>query len=363
MKRDLFCEFKHDINEKKLIAFGASRFLEVISENYKELELADKISYLIDSDANKINTKLSLANKMKTILPPQRLLEEKLENIVILISADKYAYEIYMQISNMIDISKAKIYILSLMIANHYDDSSIQYLEQNSENKIPKKIHCFWFSKEKKEGIVKECFESWKRNCPDYEICEWNADNYDVTKNEYAYNAFKNKSWASVTDYARMDILNQYGGIYLDLDVRLFKNLDVLLKNDMFIAFGPIREIEAATIGSIKGHPYLNKILKIYDDITIPSGRSVDLRYVQPVLLDRMFEECGFVINGKFQKKDNVTIYPRDLFSGRNWFTGENEYTDYALGVHECVGGWADKSMRQAKIDGYKNLEEIFFGE
>ena len=74
-------------------------------------------------------------------------------------------------------------------------------------------------------------------------------------------------------------------------------------------------------------------------------------------------EEYGFVINGKFQKKDNVTIYPRDLFSGRNWFTGENEYTDYALGVHECVGGWADKNMRQAKIDGYKKLEEIFFGE
>lgn len=363
MKRDLFNEFKEDIKNRKLIAFGASKFLEVIAENYKELELGEKINYLVDNNINKINTNMLVGGIQKQIKAPQKLLLEKLSDTVILISADKYAYEIYQQLIEMLDISKVRIYVLSLMIANHYDDISKPYLKQNGLDKIPKIIHCFWFSKEKKEGLVKECLESWKRNCPDYKICEWNADNYDVTKNEYAYNAFKNRNWASVTDYARLDILNQQGGIYLDLDVRLFKNLDVLLKNQMFIAFGPIRDIEAATIGAVKGHPYLKKMLDIYNNTEIPSGKDVDLLSVQPVLLDRLYEKQGFNINGKYQIKDGVTLYPRDLFSGKNWFTGEYEYSDYALGVHECAGGWTDKSKKQIRINGYKELQKIVYGE
>ena len=58
---------------------------------------------------------------------------------------------------------------------------------------------------------------------PDYEIIEWNEDNFNVKQNEYVKSAYNNKKWAFVSDYARMKVLYQYGGIYFDTDVELLK--------------------------------------------------------------------------------------------------------------------------------------------
>ena len=84
---------------------------------------------------------------------------------------------------------------------------------------IPKKIHYFWIGGNPKPESVLYCIESWKKYCPDFEIIEWNETNYDFTKNEYMRQAYEAKKWAFVTDYARLDIIYKYGGIYLDTDV------------------------------------------------------------------------------------------------------------------------------------------------
>ena len=88
---------------------------------------------------------------------------------------------------------------------------------------IPKKIHYFWIGGNPKPESVLYCIDSWKKYCPDYEIIEWNESNYDFTKNEYMRQAYEAKKWAFVTDYARLDVIYKYGGIYLDTDVELIK--------------------------------------------------------------------------------------------------------------------------------------------
>ena len=90
-------------------------------------------------------------------------------------------------------------------------------------NRIPKIIHYCWFGNNPKPEIVYKCIESWKKYFPDYEIVEWNEKNYDVNKELYMQEAYSCKKWAFVSDYARFDVLYQYGGIYFDTDVEVLK--------------------------------------------------------------------------------------------------------------------------------------------
>lgn len=361
-----FDSFHSIAKTKKVIAFGASKFLQLISLNYKDLKLDQYIDCVVDNDSNKQGKSIILHNCEKNIISPQQLLMFEEENVVILITSDVYVYEIYKQLENMFQGKDIKVFVLSLMIAKHIDDSSEQYLPSiNSfkEFKIPKIIHYFWFSKEEKTGLIKECIESWKKVCPDYELKEWNGDNYDVTANAFAYEAYKQKKWAYVSDYARLDVVHKYGGIYLDLDVVLYKNLDILLSQDFFVGFGPIRDIEAAIFGAKQGCSILKEMMQIYDNKKFDVNESMTLFNLQPILLDRFFEKKGFAINGKYQERDGIVIYPRDLFSAKNWFTNAYEMTDVALGIHECAGGWVSsdgKSSKQIKMEGNKKLEEIY---
>ena len=82
---------------------------------------------------------------------------------------------------------------------------------------IPKIIHYCWVGNCPKPKSVLYCIESWRKFCPDYRIIEWNESNYDFSKNKYMWQAYEAKKWGFVPDYARLDIVYQYGGIYLSL--------------------------------------------------------------------------------------------------------------------------------------------------
>ena len=101
---------------------------------------------------------------------------------------------------------------------------------------IPKIIHYCWFGGNPKPQILLNCIESWKKFCPDYEIIEWNESNFDVNFCAYSTRAYEAKKWAFVSDIARIKIIYDYGGIYLDTDVLLKNSLDNLLLYDAWFA-------------------------------------------------------------------------------------------------------------------------------
>ena len=101
-------------------------------------------------------------------------------------------------------------------------------------NKIPKIIHYCWFGKKDKPDIVNHCINSWKKVLDDYEIIEWNEDNFDVESNTYVKQAYESGKFAFVSDFVRIKALYDYGGIYLDTDVEVFKKFDDLLDNESF---------------------------------------------------------------------------------------------------------------------------------
>lgn len=101
---------------------------------------------------------------------------------------------------------------------------------------IPKVIHYCWFGGNPLPDNLKKYIKTWREQCPDYEIIEWNEHNYDVSKNVFMREAYTKKNFAYVSDYARLDIIYTYGGFYLDTDVELLKSLDPLRIHECFLA-------------------------------------------------------------------------------------------------------------------------------
>ena len=83
---------------------------------------------------------------------------------------------------------------------------------------IPKVIHYCWFGRNPLPPLAIKCIESWRKYLPDYEIKEWNEDNFDVNIISYTQEAYQAKKYAFVSDYARFWILYKYGwGPFLGL--------------------------------------------------------------------------------------------------------------------------------------------------
>jgi mannosyltransferase OCH1-like enzyme len=105
------------------------------------------------------------------------------------------------------------------------------------EQQIPKVIHYVWFGRGKKSPLIKHCIKRWRKVMPDYEIIEWNEDNFDVNMNTYCRQAYEKGKYAFAADYARLWILYNHGGIYMDTDVAAFKSLEPFLSHTCFLGF------------------------------------------------------------------------------------------------------------------------------
>ena len=90
---------------------------------------------------------------------------------------------------------------------------------------IPKVIHYVWLGRGEKSNKIKECIASWKKFMPDYEIIEWNEDNFDINYNDFTRQSYEAKQYAFTSDVVRLYALYHRGGIYLDTDVLMYKPL------------------------------------------------------------------------------------------------------------------------------------------
>lgn len=354
-----FQEFLDFTKNKKVIAFGAGNFLKVINTNYPELMLEEKIEYIIDNNVCEENKFFQLGKKKILIKQVENIINEDKEKLLILLASCNYEWEMYEQLQQYEQLKDVPFFAIPLMIGMHKDTSDV-YIKQGKQV-IEKKIHCFWFSGETKPKEYQECLDSWKRVCPEYEIIEWNTENYDVTKHPYMYAAYKKRKWAFVSDYARLDTIYQYGGIYLDLDVELIRSLDDLLANEFFIGFEGLRHIEAAAFGAKKNSDVIREMLECYNGLEYDNNCTI--LNMQPVYLTELMRKKGFRMDGTYQSREGVTIYPKDFFSPINWVSGTLEATEWTYGIHRCNLGWHTEKQRlgrKLKYEGLKKMQRLY---
>lgn len=127
---------------------------------------------------------------------------------------------------------------------------------------IPKKIHYVWLGKGEKSERAKHCLETWKKFLPDYEIKEWNEDNFDINYNNWTKHSYENKKYAFTSDVVRLYALYNEGGIYMDTDVEVYKPLDEFLNEEGFTGFEDINYPSTATLGAEKENPVIKKMLE-----------------------------------------------------------------------------------------------------
>lgn len=232
---------------------------------------------------------------------------------------------------------------------------------------IPKKIHYCWFGGKKLPKLARKCIDSWKKKCPDYEIIEWNESNFDLNSNTYVKEAFENKKWAFITDYVRLYVLYNYGGVYMDTDVEVIKNIDKFLDNKAFSGFENIDYVPTGIMASEKHNKLIKELMDYYNDRHfVMSDGKLDLKSNTETITE-ILSTKGLVKNNEFQVIEGFALYPNDYFCPVDHATKKLRKTKNTYTIHWFSGSWVDgKTKFKIKvwnicsaIIGEKNMHKI----
>lgn len=208
---------------------------------------------------------------------------------------------------------------------------------------IPKKIHYCWFGRAEKPKLAKKCIASWKKYCPDYEIIEWNEDNFDINMNGYTKMCYEQKKYAFLSDYVRLLVVYQNGGLYFDTDVELVRSPDFLLGEEAFFGFETEGKKEKKEIvntglafGSVASGLALKMMLDEYNSLL--DGKSGTIGC--PILNTQALIKLGLKPGGKKQKLSHATIYPKEYFNPYESTTGCLNKTKNTVSIHWYMGSF-----------------------
>ena len=230
--------------------------------------------------------------------------------------------------------------------------------------KIPKIIHYCWVGGNPKPKSVLYCIESWKKYCPDYEIKEWNESNYDFSKNQYMKQAYEAKKWGFVPDYARLDIIYQHGGIYLDTDVEIVRSFDDLLDYDAFMGFENTGNGEDFVncghgFGAMPFHPIIKKARDLYEDVLFIKDNGEYNLIPSPYYTTQTLRQYGIKQENKEQKLKSLIVFKSDVLCPKNFRTGKIRVTENTHSIHHFTASWLD-DKNKAELEKRQKLENKY---
>lgn len=235
----------------------------------------------------------------------------------------------------------------------------------NEESTIPKVIHYCWFGGGEKLPLMEHCLNSWRKVMPDYKIKCWDASTLNM-QIPFVRETYERKKWAFLTDYMRFYILWKEGGIYMDLDVEVFRPFDDLLNNRMFsgIDYGEYLmncggkdlindeglllspflgktsfgvAIEAGIIGSEKGHPFMKACVDYYNSVSFITPEGDCFQIECPVVMCQVAVDFGFRYKNITQVlSEGICLYKYPTFANPNVLSFSSE--TYAC--HWWTGTW-----------------------
>lgn len=363
LKCTSFEEMQREITEKdmSIVIWGAGVIGTVTTpEILKRYDLTQRIAFYIDNDSVMQGRNMKVQDREVGIRAVDALSTEG-KNTALILAVSRYA-EVLEQLERMMCTADMICYLMPMMcIRNFCSDISDGEPVLSDKSLIPKKIHYMWLGKKQIPSNLQKCIDSWKKYCPEYEIIQWNENNYDIHKHPYMQAAYEKRAYGFVPDYARLDILYRHGGIYMDTDVEVIKNLDPLLNQEAFCGVEKWQVLNfGGCSGAIKGHRMIGNFLKAREDVLFldADGRQNTVTcgyYDTNVAL-----ENGYCINGKTQSIQGMNIYASDYFHPYDYMSGHTYMTEHTYSTHWFNGGWLDEKMKQANEETMRKYDRIY---
>ena len=222
---------------------------------------------------------------------------------------------------------------------------------------IPKIIHYCWFGGNPLPPLAEKCIASWKRFLPDYEIKEWNEQNFDINIIPYTAEAYQAKKYAFVSDYARFWILYHYGGLYFDTDVEVIKPMGSIIAKGAFMGCeqdskSGIELTVAPGLGLAveSKHEIYKAILEEYDSFHFlnEDGSNNDKTVVEYVT--EILKKHGLRNSPGIQNINGINVYPSEYFCPRNTVTKRMHITNNTYTIHHYMASWKDGGFNLKKI-------------
>lgn len=213
---------------------------------------------------------------------------------------------------------------------------------------IPKVIYYCWFGKGKLPSLAEKCIDSWKKHCPDYTVVCINEDNFDISQNTYAQQAYDAQKWAFVSDYARLKVLYDEGGIYLDTDVELLKPLDSLIESHGYMGFDD-HGLVATGLGFAceKGNKLVGAMLQDYADIPflLPDGTCDTTpcpdRNTATLIAQGMNTDLHDQVFG------GIRFLPTEYLCPMAYDTGKKRITKNTYSIHHFCASWISSTAKR----------------
>lgn len=227
---------------------------------------------------------------------------------------------------------------------------------------IPKIIHYCWFGGKSLPSDVKACIESWKKYCTDYKIVQWNENNFDISCHPFVKKAYDSKAWAFVSDYARLRVVYENGGIYLDTDVELLKSLDFLLENECYIGIQQAEFLCATGLGfgAQIHNPVVHEMLKKYDEIEFDLENKE--KFACPWLNNDVIARFGNIDFDRINYLDGVTVYPPRFFDPLSAGRSKNLMCEETVSIHHYSASWTNGANRfKRKLIRMFGQERFFY--
>ncbi len=346
--------------ELPLVCFGAGTLPWLIEPLFTRLSIWDRILFFLDNDEKKSGTWIGEGKKIP-VITVNRFKEINQKKFLMLITCEAFATVIE-QLQRIEEWRNIHCY-LYIFLNSELVKNVKQPLSMICEGPplIPKVIHYCWFGFGEKEEAYQRCIQGWKDKCPDYEIIEWNESNYDIHQSRYMEEAYANQKWAYVSDYARLDILYRFGGIYLDADVELLDRPDMLLSEKGFIAYGQWPAVNSgAGMGCVKGLPIVREMRdEPRKEITFlkPGGGYNMLQ--NGFYESKVLRKYGFASDFSMQYLDDMLILAPEIIATDSILGEKTFVTENTLALHHCRGSWASCGLIDERRQTARVCQEV----
>ena len=334
--------------DKHIICFGAGKGFITFIKVAIRIGLIDSISTVLDNDESKHGKTIKVENYSFLVSNPNLISKIVNPSEYVFVITAKKSENISKQIREYSHMHDVNIFLYR----NIVDDYALMYarsikyptdLRIERQQLIPKVINYCWFGETPIPEQFKIWINGWKDKCPDYEIVRWDEKNYDVSRSQFMIDAYNAKKWAFVADYARLDIIYRFGGIYLDTDVEIVKNIDDLLYQKAFAGCQQVPDERFALglgFGAIKGLPIFKKMRDSYDNIQFRDYTHQEAHQIKldPDIQTENMINWGWHYENKVMHFEDITIYPTPILNG---LIGDRLLvTDYTYSIHHYAGTW-----------------------